>query len=468
MSQRHLFDIPEDVAYFNAAYYTPQLNATRERLLEAAAAKSHPWNRTTDSFFDDADTLRRLAAELFGGDADGFAIMPAASYGLSAAARALEPRLGRGDRILVVADEFPSNVLPWRRVAQETGAEIATTPAPAGGDWARAIVSMIDARVKVVAVSSCLWTNGARIDLAPVSAAARANGSALVIDATRSLGTMPFSIPAIQPDFLVAATYKWLLCPYGMALMYVAPEWRGARPLEEGWLARDNARDFTSLANYSDNYAAGARRFDGGETVTNNLPGAIAALTQIRNWGVDHIARSIAAMNTAIAGELARLGFYAPPESQRCPHMFGATLPSPRSGSIVADLRARKIYISQRGQSLRFSPHLYNTAGDVTRLINALASLTGGSERSSESLISGTTNPYCRANFRRILATRCASSPCEARSCVASCLPRHSSISGIRSVSFIESRASASARAAMSSALAFSCASCAAKRRGMR
>jgi selenocysteine lyase/cysteine desulfurase len=377
VSQRHLFDIPDDVAYFNAAYYSPQLNETRRRLAESAAAKSRPWERTPDSFFDDAETLRSLAAEVFGADADSYAIIPAASYGISTAARAIEPRLNSGDRILIIADEFPSNVLPWRRVADERGAEIVTVPAPADENWAGAILPMIDARVKVIATSTCHWTTGARIDLAPISEAARRNKSVLVIDATQSLGAMPFSIEDIQPDFLVAAAYKWLLCPYGTALMYVAPAWRGARPLEEGWLARDNARDFTSLAAYSDRYMPGARRFDGGETVTDNLPGAIAALEQIRDWGVGEVARSLEAINATIARELEALGFTLPPPAARCPHMFGATLPPSVSAPVVAELRARRIYISQRGQSLRFAPHLYVTDRDVARLVEAVASLVG-------------------------------------------------------------------------------------------
>ena len=377
MSERHLFDIPDEVAYFNCAYYSPILNETRRRLLVSAAAKSHPWDRTTASFFDDAETIRGLASELFGGDADGYAVIPAASYGISTAARAIEQRLNPGDRILVVAEEFPSNLLPWRRVAEETGAEVITVPTPADGNWTRAILPMIDARVKVVAMSACHWTNGARIDLVPVGQAARANGSILVVDATQSLGAMPFSMAEIQPDFLIAAAYKWMLCPYGVALMYVAPAWRESRPLEESWLARDNAEDFTALAAYSDHYMPGARRFDGGEKATNNLPGAIAALEQIRAWGVEAIAGTLGGINSTIGGALENLGFTLAPISQRCPHMIGVTVPAGASTSIVAELRARKIYISQRGQSLRFSPHMYVNDHDVARLIEALTSLVG-------------------------------------------------------------------------------------------
>jgi selenocysteine lyase/cysteine desulfurase len=340
------------------------------------SAKSHAWERLPPSFFDDAETLRRLWARIFGGDADGYAVVPAASYALSTAARAIEPHLKPGDRILMIADEFPSNVLPWRRTAQERGATLVTVPAPLDGDWAKAILPFIEPRVKVVAASTCHWTNGARIDLEPIAAACRANGSSLVVDATQTLGAMPFPLESIQPDFLTAASYKWQLGPYGVGLLYVAPRWRGARPLEESWLARDNAEDFTSLADYSDTYMPGARRFDVGEKGSlNTLPGAIAALEQIEAWGVENIASSLSMVNSGISAHLEQLGFQVPSGKHRCPHMFGASMPPSYSGALVPELKRRHIYISQRGNSLRFAPHLWVDEYDVSRLLGALSEL---------------------------------------------------------------------------------------------
>ena len=377
-SQRHLFDIPREVAYFNCAYYSPQLNESRDRLLEGVRAKSHAWKRLPPSFFDDAETLRGLWARIYGGEADGYAVVPAASYALSTAARALEPHLGSGDSILVIAEEFPSNVLPWRRVARETGAAMVTVPTPANGNWAEAILAALDARVKVVAVSTCHWTNGARIDLEPVGEACRAKGIPLVVDATQTMGAMPFPLASVRPDFLAAASYKWQLGPYGAGLLYVSERWREARPLEESWLARDNAADFTSLANYSDNYMPGARRFDVGEKGTlTTLPGAIAALEQIERWGVANIAETLAATNARISAHLVKLGFRLPAEALRCPHMFGAVLPPSFSGNLVGELKKRDIYISQRGNSLRFAPHLWIDDHDLERLLGALEELVG-------------------------------------------------------------------------------------------
>jgi selenocysteine lyase/cysteine desulfurase len=377
-SQRALFDVPSGVAYFNTAYNSPLLNASRARLVEGAGAKSHPWERPAADFFNDAERLRDLAAGLFGGDADGYAVIPAASYGLSTAARALEPTLRAGDRILLLDEEFPSNVLPWRRVAQQTGAEIVTVPTPDDGDWTTATLERIVPGVRVAALSNCHWTNGARLDLVAIGEACRQAGAALVLDITQSWGAMPFDLAAVRPDFAVAAGYKWMLCPYGVSLMYVAPAWRDARPLEETWLARHGAENFAGLVNYSDAYMPGARRFDVGEKCTATLlPGAIAALEQLQAWSVAEISGTLETVNGRIQDKLEALGFTLPPPAERCPHMFGARMPTRFSGDLVGALRDRRVFISQRGSAVRFAPHLHVTEDDVEQLFAALDQILG-------------------------------------------------------------------------------------------
>jgi selenocysteine lyase/cysteine desulfurase len=374
-SQRHLFDIPTDIVYFNCAYYSPQLNESRKRLLEGVTSKSHPWERTPPDFFTDAETIRRSAASLLGGKPEGFAIIPSVSYGLSTAARAIEPQLGKGDSILILEEGFPSNVLPWVSVSKERGAKLITVPVPVDGNWTNAIIGKIDKSVKVLALFTCHWTNGAFINLAKIRKAA-GDDIMMAVDATQSLGAMSFSIDDIRPDFLVSAGYKWLLCPYGFSLMYVSERWRNARPLEESWQARENAEDFGSLVNSSDKYMSGARRFDVGQKGTPTiLPGVIAALEQIKDWGIDHISDSLLGINNRIADHLSSLGFQLPDSSQRSPHMFGAIIPDRYKGNLVSELSKKKIFISQRGNSVRFSPHLHISEQDITRLHETLHDL---------------------------------------------------------------------------------------------
>ncbi len=372
-SQRHLFDIPIEVSYFNSAYNSPQLNRSRDLLCLGAQTKSHPWERIPASFFDDAETIITLAPALFGGENDGYAIIPAASYGISSAARAIETGIKVGDEILLIAEEFPSNVLPWRRTAHETGAKISTVNAPEDGNWTKVILDQISLNTRVVALSTCHWTNGSYIDLVSIGQRCREVGAVLVVDATQTLGAMPYSMKDVQPDFLVAAGYKWLLCPYGFGLLYVSEKWRNLRPLEETWLGRDNGLNFAALAKYSDTYMPGARRFDVGEKCTPTiLPGAIAALEQIKHWGVSEIASSLASINCTIAKHLQSLGFSLPEDHLRCPHMFGALLPEKYEGHLVSELSNQNIYISQRANALRFAPHLHINDNDISRLLKAI------------------------------------------------------------------------------------------------
>jgi selenocysteine lyase/cysteine desulfurase len=372
-SQRHLFDIPKEIAYFNCAFNSPQLNESQNRLHIGVNTKSHPWERMADDFFDTAEIIRILASSIFGGDADGYAIIPSASYGLSTAARAIEPKLQSGDRIVVIDEVFPSNYLPWERTASETNSDLIIVPTPLDGDWTKAILGKIEKGVRVVAVPNCHWTNGAFIDLKVIGSACRDVEAMLAVDVTQSLGAMPFSIEEVKPDFLIAAGYKWLLSPYGFSILYVSEQWRNSRPLEETWIARDNARNFTELVKYSKNYQPGARRFEVGEKCTPTiLPGAIAALERIKEWEVNRIAMALSKINDRISTNIENLGFQLPDISQRCPHMFGAELPKRYKGNLVAELMQRKIFISQRGNSVRFSPHLHVNSRDIDRLLEAL------------------------------------------------------------------------------------------------
>jgi selenocysteine lyase/cysteine desulfurase len=180
------------------------------------------------------------------------ALVPAASYGLAAAAANLP--LGSGRTVVLAADQFPSNVHVWRVRAAEVGARIvAAAPGPEG-DLTAAILASIGPETAVVACAHCRWTDGALVDLVQVAEAARAVGAALVLDLTQSAGALPFDLAAVRPDFLTTACYKWLLGPYSTGFLYVAPHRRDGHPLEEHWLGREGSEDFARLIDYRDAY----------------------------------------------------------------------------------------------------------------------------------------------------------------------------------------------------------------------
>lgn len=374
--QRHLFDIPDDLAYFNCSYNAPLLVKSGKALVEGALSKCQPWQRKPSDFFDDAETYRQLAANVLGGSSDCYAVVPSASYGCSTAARILEEHLTATDEVVVLDEAFPSNYLPWLKLAQVTGARIVTTPTPEDYNWTQAVLDQITPQTKLVAVPNCHWTNGALLDLDIIKEATRSVGAYLVFEVTQSLGAKPIDIDGLKPDFLIAAGYKWLLCPYGLSLFYADPKWHVARPLEETWLSREGAEVFENLVEYTEKYQDGARRFEMGQkNIPSILPGGVEALRQIGEWGVENISQTLDAINDKIAVLLEGHGFQPVPKHVRSPNILGARLSNGIPDTLLPALAENNVFISRRGNSLRFAPHLHINDNDIDRLSETLKSI---------------------------------------------------------------------------------------------
>jgi selenocysteine lyase/cysteine desulfurase len=372
-SQRHLFEIPDDVAYLNCAYMSPLMKPVIEAGGAGLARKAHPWELTPDKFFTGADEFRATAAQLVDCSADGIAIVPSASYGVATAARNLLVK--KGQSILVLEEQFPSNYYSWQRRAEETGASLKVVPWPGDNDndWTAAVLNNLTADVAIAALPHVHWTSGARLDLVRIGDACRKLGAALVLDLTQSLGALPFSVRDVQPDFAVAANYKWLLGPYSVGLLYVAPKWQTGISLEENWIQRANARDFSSLILYTEEYDAGARRFDMGERSNFALlPAAVRAMKQLLEWDVRQISETTGALDRQLANAAADLGFSAPAEPWRAPHYLCLRRKAAIPKELPEMLAREKVFVSVRGSSIRVTPHVYNTVEDCERLIACL------------------------------------------------------------------------------------------------
>jgi selenocysteine lyase/cysteine desulfurase len=370
-SQRHAFDVPEEVAYFNTANLSPLLYSVRAAGEAALRRRAAPWTIQADDWFGDVERLRSRFAALVGGDAEGVALVPATSYGFAVAARNI--RLSAGERIVVLAEEYPSGVYTWRRLAARSGAEVHTVTRQPGQTWTQAVLAALDERVRVVSVPNVHWTNGALVELAPVAARSHELGARLVIDASQSLGAMPLNVAALRPDFVTCVGYKWLLGPFGRGYLWVAAEHRDGQPLEENWILRAGSQDFARLVDYRDEYQPGARRFDQGErTLFELTPMAIAALDQILAWGVDRIAATLGELTAQIAARATRLDPRCSVTEPRGPHMLGLRLPGQAGQRILPALAQAQCFAALRGDALRIAPHLHVTSADVDRLIDTI------------------------------------------------------------------------------------------------
>lgn len=371
-SQRSAFDVPEDVAYFNTANLSPLLHSVRAAGESALRQRAQPWTIRAEDWFGDVERLRSLFAALVGGDADGVALVPATSYGFAVAARNI--RLAAGQRILVLAEEYPSGIYTWRRCANRDGAEICTVTREGGQTWTEAVLARLDERVGVVSVPNVHWTDGAFVDLDRIAARSRECGARLVIDASQSLGAVPLNVATVQPDFVIYVGYKWLLGPFGRGYLWAAAEHREGQPLEENWILRAGSHDFARLVDYRDDYQPGARRYDQGQrTLFELTPMAIAALEQLLAWGVERVAATLNQVTTDIAERAASLGLGVSTTAPHGPHMLGLRLPRRARERILPALADANCFAALRGEALRVSPHLHVTPADVDRLIDTLA-----------------------------------------------------------------------------------------------
>jgi selenocysteine lyase/cysteine desulfurase len=367
-----MFEIPEDVTYLNCANMAPQLRSVTAAGLDAVRRKAAPWRLSSADWFAGAEELRMLAGQVMGVHASHVALVPAASYGIAVAANNVTVK--RGQSIIIVEQEFPSNVYAWRELAKRREGRLVTVRRHPGSGWTEALLQAINEETAVVSVPHCHWTDGSSIDLIRVGERARAAGAALVIDASQSLGARPLDLDRVQPDFLVSVGYKWLLGPYGFGYLYVAPRWHeNGSPLEQSWLTRRGSEDFSRLIDYCDEYRPGARRFDMGEFPQFVLASmATVALRQILAWDVETIEQTLSRLTDDIAQRAADAGYEVLPYEQRCRHMIGIRFSA--GVPAAAALAAARVYVSIRGDCIRIAPHLYNDASDIERLFAVLQS----------------------------------------------------------------------------------------------
>jgi len=372
-TDREAFDIPVGVAYLNCANMAPRLKSVSVAGHGAVDTLAAPWSVAAGDWFAGSAALRRLFAGLIGAREDSVALVPSVSYGVAVAARNIPLR--DGDNIVVLDREYPSNYYSWARAARQSGARIRVA-ALTGTSLTEAVLALIDRTTAVVAVPHCRWTDGAFVDIVRIGEAARKHGAALVIDASQSLGACPLDVSECKPDFLATVGYKWLLGPYGLGYLYVDERWHAdGVPVEESWLHRDGSDNFATLADYTDAYAAGAGRFNQGESPQFYLqPMAIAALSQVSQWRPASIQRRLREWTDALCERAGAIGFSFPAE--RVGHMVGLRSPHGLPDGLVERLRGEGIHVAVRGDSIRVSPHLHTTEQDLNRLLNALRTRT--------------------------------------------------------------------------------------------
>ena len=312
-------------------------------------------------------------ANLIHASADAISIIPAVSYGMATVAKNLH--LTQGQEIIVVDEQFPSNVYPWMRLAKESGCSLRIVSAPEvdvarGQTWNEQILEAIHPNTGLVALGHVHWADGTLFNLEAIGARCRDVGAAFVIDGTQSVGALPFNVETIRPDALICAGYKWLLGPYSIGLAYYGPRFEDGIPLEENWITREGSENFGGLVQYREAYQPGADRYDVGEKSNFILlPMLRRALLHLQEWQADRIQNYCEHLTRDFCQEVQELGFKIENDSWRAAHLFGVRVREDVSMERLMDaLRKANISVSIRGTAVRISPHVYNSEEDIAAL----------------------------------------------------------------------------------------------------
>lgn len=376
-SQKEKFFIEPDVTYLNGAYMSPQLRRVEEAGIQALQRKNKPWTITPADFFKEVEVLKQLFARLIHTDQpERVAVIPSVSYGIANAARNIP--FEKGDHILILEKQFPSNYYEWVDLARKKELVLDVVRAPAslidrGQAWNEKVMESITPRTRVVAMENVHWTDGTWFDVAQISRKIKAQGGFFIVDATQSLGIFDFDLNQVQADAVIATGYKWLLGPYAIGCAYYGPAFDLGEPLEENWINKQRSQEFEKILEYEERYRPGGARYGMGEqSQFVQVPMLCASLSQILEWDVVEMQAYCSHLVDQILPSLDQSGIWIEKKGWRASHLFGLRTTGGFGPAVKQKLLDHKIFVSYRDDAIRVSPSVYNSVEDLEKLIDTI------------------------------------------------------------------------------------------------
>ncbi len=320
-----------------------------------------PW----DAWIEEYEAARRTFARLIGADADEVAIVPSASAGINAVANSL--RFDERPEVILGEYDFPTTGHAWL-AQQSRGAKVRFVEAEGGGISPEAYERCITKKTGILGVTRISFLNGWRADVAGIATAARKHGALLLLDDYQDCGTRPVNVKALDVDFYVSGTLKYLLGPPGVAFLYVRKELvQKLLPTISGWFAQENPFAF-DVRRFEP--ARTARRFQAGTPPIPNLYSSRRGVELLESVGFENIAEHVARLASTLLDGARDLGIEAKTPAGSVGPL--AVLRANDADGLVKLLAEHQIVVSSRHDGLRVSFHAYNTMEDVWTVLRVL------------------------------------------------------------------------------------------------
>jgi len=325
----------------------------------------------SDNFEDQVlEEARSKVSNLINCRIDDVAIVTNTSEGMNFAAHAI--KMSPGSNVVSTDLEFPTVTYPWLRIAKGEKLDVRFALNRDGVVAIEDLEKLVDDKTKVIALSHVEYSSGFRFDLKEVADLAHKHGALLVVDAIQSLGVIPFDVKREDVDVLISAAYKWLLGPFGAGFLYMRDEiYHDVEPIFAGWRSKENHEVFEPLKL---SFAKTARKFEYGGMPYSAIYGFSRALKYILDLGVEEINNHVTDITQELMDGLKDLGakFFTPFDRHRRAGIVTAKFDGLDCDTLVNELKKERVVISKRFGALRFSPHIYNTQGDVERVLHII------------------------------------------------------------------------------------------------
>ena len=371
--QKNLFNLDSEATYLNCAYKSPLLKEAEKDAIKALLTERNPFKLKANNYFEITDEIRKEFSTIIGAQSNEIAILPSTSYGFANVFNNI--KINRKNA-LTIENEFPSGYFAIKKWCNKNKAELKVINREnlSAEDWNKKIIDAINYDTNLVMMSSIHWMNGTKFDLKEIGLKCREVGAYFIVDGTQSVGASSMNVKELHIDALICAGYKWLFGPYSMALGYFSEKFKNGIPIEESWMNRSNAADFSNLTDYDIKYKSMAGRYNVGQSTNFILsPIMLTGLKQINIWGVRNIENYCNQLAENLLNKLKPLNFSFETKEYFNPHLFSLGLPKEiKPLKLINRLDNENIYVSIRGSYIRVSINVFNNEEDIEKLVSVI------------------------------------------------------------------------------------------------